>query len=152
MSIERRTREEIDALGVPREKRRLLWEARAKLMWGSERREVERELEAAGVDVQTVAAFMAICLRERAVEMRGKGLLDLMVGTTLVAVGVIGGVLISSLHDALRQRVDGGTKAAGVLWAVCLLAGIYGGFRLVRGIERVVFGSRADGAVSDLDE
>ena len=145
-------REGIEALGVPRERQGCLWEARAKLIWGDRPADVERDLLAAGIDEPTVRAFMRLCLGERASAMRGKGLVDLAVGGSLLALGVLGGILISLLLDQLRQQMNVPGRLFGVLWAGCLLAGIYGGFRLVRGLDRVVLGARSEGAVVDVED
>jgi hypothetical protein len=84
--------------------------------------------------------------------MRGKGRIDLAIGAGLMVAGVLGGFSVSRGFDWLRQQMDVPAKAGGVAWAACALAVIYGGFRAVKGIERLVFGARAEGAVDDLEE
>ena len=152
MPTERQIKTQIEALGVPREKRSALWEARAKLIWGSDAKEVQRDLEISGIDAQTVGAFMSICLGERGQAMRGKGRMDLAVGGALAAMGIVGAIAVWQGVAWLQQQIDVPAKLPGVLWGLCAVAAVYGVFRLLRGVERVLFGAKAEGAVDDMDE
>jgi hypothetical protein len=140
-------------LGLSREVLALAWEARANLTWGMLAADVEVSLLVAGVDEPTARAILEICLRERANSLRRKGARDTLVGVVLLALALLGILGVIWLEGFIgRQGLMIPSKLLGLLLTGCILPGLYGGYLLVRGLDRVVFGARADGADSDVDE
>lgn len=147
--LEGRTLAMIEALGLPREVRSSAFEARARLTWGDSQQDVLAWLIGSGVDRPTAELIVETCVRERSVAMRQKGLRDLLVGCVAVAMGTLGAVGAMLFFRSL-EHVPGRLVGLVVMAFVAIaVAGIYW---FVRGLERVLFGARAEGAVSDVDE
>jgi hypothetical protein len=109
-------------------------EAHARIIWGESPNAVRASLREAGCSDLEVDQTVRAALRERAVWMRKRGVWDLAVGATLI--GMSAGVVAITV---LVPRCPGGGK----VWAIMALLGGYGIWRLTRGIERVLLGSRA---------
>jgi hypothetical protein len=134
-------------LGLAHAEERLAWEARAKITWGDSRDDVCTWLEGCGVSPKTAAAIVAVCLRERAGAMRSKGVRDSILGGAGFAIGLL--ILFAGIQLAGVRNLG---RLPGLVMGVGIMVGMYGAFLLFRGLERVVFGARSDGAVSDVDE
>lgn len=150
--LEGRTLATLDALGLPRETKKLAWEARARLTWGDRRVDVLDWLVGAGIDHATAELIVQTCIRERAYTLRVKGMRDLLVGGVLVGVAIGALLLIAFIVNVLHETMDVPGKVVGALWALCGLTGVVGGYFFIRGLERVIFGAHTEGAVSDVDE
>jgi hypothetical protein len=144
--------EEIESLGLPEQKESLVWDARAKITWGERPDDVHTGLLAGGINRSTADGIMEVLLRERAMAMRAKGVLDLVLGLGAIGVALVVGLgAIMSMRDG-AQGVRLPTKLLALITALSFLAFMFGLNRTWRGIERLVGGSRAEGAVSDVDD
>ena len=114
-------------------------EARARVIWGDRVSDVGEWMVEQGVDPQAVEEILAPCLRERAAEVRRIGVRDLMVGIPLVVLGVGAFVAVSRYH--IR---------AGRLLGVPVLAVVYGVWRIVKGLDRVLGGAKSAGSIPDM--
>ncbi len=134
--------EEFDSLCLPSDKRSLAWEARAKIIWGGSGDEVQNWLTEKGIDYLVAKQIVAIAVGERAMAIRGHGVKDLVIG---VVVGVSGSGI--GIGTGILMKLGLLDMQVGAF----AVHKVYGLFRTVRGLERIVFGARIDGAVSDLD-
>src|SRR5690606_32867398 len=102
------------------------------------------------IDRPTAKLILRIYMYERAVALRAMGIKDFIVGGVCAALALLLGWGATMAVEAVLPWNRG--KLTAILWGPCGLAICYGGFRLLRGLERVVFGAQADGAVSDVDD
>lgn len=137
--------EEFAALNLPKNKKGLAWEGRARIMWGLPPAEVQAELVAQGVDEPTAEQIVAIAVRERALNVRAKGVRDLVIGIPLsvAAAGLgFGAVLVVQLFG-------GEIRGLALIVTACFLALAFGVHLTWRGLVRTAGGSKVKGAVSD---
>lgn len=134
------TLEQLDALGLSREQQSRAYEARAKITWGESTENVEVDLIAGGVSPRLARDIVNICVRERSSSMRRKGVRDLVIGAVIMGLAFLASfVLVMSAY-------------VGRLWGIPITFFVAGTLVLFRGLERLIFGARADGPDSDLRE
>jgi len=127
---------------------KLLVDARARLVWGEHPDDVRNMLLDSGLEPQFVDNVMHTMQTKRGRSMRKRGMKDallgagIIVGTTVWALGF----LAISLHAGDYWRPFFG------LATISSFAFFYGWFLVYRGAERLVFGARADGADSDIED
>jgi hypothetical protein len=144
--------EEIESLGLPKQKESLVWDARAKITWGERPDDIHTALLAGGIDHRTADQIIDILLCERAGAMRARGLRDLVLGLGLAGVSLVIGLgAILTMRDGF-QGVRIPTKGLAVITALSFLAFMYGLNLTWRGAERLIGGARAAGAVNDVDD
>jgi hypothetical protein len=143
-----------ESLGLPSDKKSLVWEGRARIIWGTPADEVQTWLTDQGIDSLTAREIVAIALRERALAIRALGVKDLILGVLAGGTGAgiaIGAGLIMNLVFDVKVGQFAVHRGLGALLLAAGLAFIYGVYRTARGLERILFGARVGGSVSDLD-
>ena len=139
--------EEFDSLCLPREKKSLAREARAKIGWGDDRKKVQNWLVDNGIAHSTARRIVAIAVRQRATAIRLKGVWNLVAGIPAgVSAAAVLAVIIAK-PDLLGfssgdQRGIFGFSCVALAFGVCLT---------LLGVGRVIGGSRVQGAVDDVD-
>ncbi len=124
---------------------KVLAEARARALWGESAESIRNWLLAHGAEISEPLAgeMVRICRRERSRLLRRAGLRDVLLGALLLAGG--GGSLAICV-----LRIDAGAGTPEFLGAVAaVLPAVAGVGLLLRGLDRVVFGARADGPAND---
>ena len=121
---------------------RLLNEARAKIIWGDSVDQVREWLEDLGVSSRQIDELLATTRKERAVEFRKKGIVELVIGA-LVLVPPLLIVAAMYLADVVVSR------AAIFLALLCYAVALYGLYRFGRGVWWLVRGARSEGSVTD---
>jgi hypothetical protein len=115
-------------------------QARAKIMWGEPVEDAIAVMEENGFCYQEALSHVNNFLSERAADVRRQGVVDLLKGTGLLAVGTAGTLFINYM------RVQDGRA-----YAVPLFIVLYGVFKLAKGVERIVFGSKIDGSIANIE-
>jgi hypothetical protein len=142
--------EEFDALRLPRAKKSLAWEARAKITWGDPGREVRMWLVDNGIDRFTAKRIVAIAVRERAMAIRVKGIRDLVMGIVL---GVGGAAIgLSAVMMGKLGLIGFRLRWLVVLGTMSVIALLFGVHLTWRGLARIIGGARTKGAVSDVGD
>lgn len=118
---------------------KLAWEARAKIMWGDSASDVKDWLVDNGLSSHEIAGILARCLKERDVEFRKRGMVEIIIGLALV-VGPL--AFVGTMILALRMIHAG-------LAGLCYLVVLYGLYRLGRGVCWVIRGGRSEGSLSN---
>lgn len=142
--------EEFESLGLPKEKKSLAWEARAKITWGDRSDEVKSWLADQGIDSFTANQIVAIAVRERAKATRVKGIQDLLLGL-LIGIGGAG-IGIGAVLFVKLGLFAVPVKGLAVLVTFSFLASMYGFHRICRGLHRIMAGAKVKGAVSDVED
>lgn len=119
----------------------LIYEARARIMWGDKPDQVMEWLHENGVGEQISRDIIRTSLIERAKEVRSRGVSEAVVGLLIAAAGGagIGGMYYIGF---MQSRV----------FALCGLAIAFGAFRLLRGIGWILEGGKTSGSVSNLGD
>jgi hypothetical protein len=123
----------------------LIVEARAKITWGDEPKSVRYFLTSNGMSAAEADASIKALMRERIAEVKKLGLRDVLIGVTLIGVaGVFFYCSFTSSH--VTGVTANGAKGYGVL----AVAALYGLWRLVNGIIRLVRPKAEHGSIPDL--
>ena len=107
-------------------------------MWGDSASDVKDWLTDNGLSSQQTADILAEYLKERDVEFRKRGFLEIIIGLALV----VGPLLVVGIM--LAAHVISGTVAA-----FCYLATLYGLYRLGRGVCWVIRGGESEGSLAN---
>ena len=129
-----------DALD-PKNLESLMWDARARIMWGEAIDKVADSLMEQGVDSDRVDELIRACLKERAADIRRRGISELFIGVGII---VLAGLVIVGMFSA--------GFIAGKLFAACVVAAFYGFYRGVRGGFWLWDGARTRGSIATLDD
>lgn len=124
----------------PKKLEKLIVEARARVSWGESPQSIGAWLDEQGVNHATINEVLAASLRERDVEMRSKGLAELLIGLGITAVCGLSTYLM----------VTSGTGRSSV-FAVCVAGSLYGSFRIIRGTTWLLLGKHSGGSVGGVD-
>ena len=114
-------------------------DGRARIVWGESVDDVRAAMIEGGVEPEFAETVIKAALKERGAEIRVQGAKDLILGVVIFFAGLV--PLVLMLVAALPSMM---------LMAGASLGVAYGGFRIVRGLIRLVAGSKAAGDVSDL--
>ena len=131
---------------------RLENEAVARITWGDEPSDVQAWLIANEMSAFDAAQLVRQCLRRRAGEMRALGLRNLLRGVPSLLGSVALGIVAWMLMEWISHQTGG---ISPLLYAIsmtpALSLGGYGCWQTWLALDRLVFGARADGAVSDVE-
>jgi hypothetical protein len=125
-----------EAVIAPPDDAALEVEANAELAWGKDPDEVRNLLVRKGMDGARAQQLIARLVTERDKRFRARGVLDLAVGGVVGAVGL-------SLMFTVGMRVG-----MGGIFGIGLVA-VYGGWRALRGIMRLLVGGRGEAEGTD---
>ncbi len=117
---------------------KLAWEARAKIMWGDSASDVKDWLADNGLSSDQAADLLARCLKERDVEFRKRGMVEIIIGLALV----VGPLAVIGITVLVLRMIHAG------LAGLCYLVALYGLYRLGRGVCWVIRGGRNKGSLS----
>jgi hypothetical protein len=141
--------EEFKALRLPKAKRSLAWEARAKIIWGQPRDEVQTWLEDYGIDAYAAEQIVAIAVRERGLAIRVKGIRDLVLGIPICVAGAGAGIAVAIVAN--YRWVAMSIRGIAALLTISIVTFFFGAYLTWRGLVRVIGGARVHGAVSDVE-
>lgn len=118
----------------------LIWEARARIMWGEQPHIVKEFLQDNGVAQIMIDDIVRVSLKERASEIRRRGVSEIASG---LGIGLLGGAgfLTMQLIDLWHSKV----------FALCGLAVGYGAFRLIRGLSWLSDAGNMRGSITDMN-
>jgi hypothetical protein len=125
----------------PRSEESIMYEARARVMWGESEKDVVEWLMSQGIDDNRIDELMNnridelmnACRKERDMEIRKKGIAALLLGGGIVAVCVF--VFFSGIFSAYLM--------------VALFFGLY---KVIDGLFLLLNGGKIRGSVSDIGE
>ena len=126
---------------APSSRESLIYEARARIIWGDAPEEVAEWLASQGVEEEKVRQIVWACLKERRDEVRRKGLAELLIGALITTAGAFG---IGGMHFVGIVH----SKA----FALFILVGLYGLYRAGKGLVYLVSGHRIPGSLTEMDE
>jgi hypothetical protein len=128
---------------------RLAVEARARVTWGDSIDVVRGWLSTEHVPHWQIEEILRPVLEERASSMRRRGTRDLFVGVLLLALAV---TLVFLPQELEKQNIPAMGRFLGFFFAAAVFAGYFGVKQLIDGGERLLRGSRAPGAESDVSD
>jgi hypothetical protein len=112
-------------------------EARARLIWGTPKSEVEEWLSSQGLPPGQVQLIIESSWRERNAQIKRLAIRDILVG----CLSLIGCLL--SFPDKKQHFASSG-------YALALLLLCFGIWRISRGIDRFLSGAKTSGAITDM--
>jgi hypothetical protein len=125
----------------------LIVEARARITWGDEPSSVRYFLTSNGMSATDADAKLRDLILERNAEIRKLGLRDVLIGVALTGGA---GIFFYSLFRS--SHMPGATVKAGKGYGVLVLLAIYGLWRLINGICRLVRPKSEHGSIPDISE
>ncbi len=123
---------------------RLAVQARARITWGESQASVRDWLAAQGITEPWIDKILILVMAERSRSIRHKGLWDLFIGLTAIALGIglaYGLVVIKNVFGIVP------------MYGVIIAAGValYGLYRILGGIARLILGGHVSGHDSDVN-
>jgi hypothetical protein len=125
----------------------LIVEARARIIWGDEPASVRCFLTSNGMATAEADAKIKELTLERNAEIRKLGIRDVLIGVVVMAAAIIFFYMLFARSNIPSQTVRSG-KGYGVL----ALAALYGLWRLVNGVIRLVRPKSEHGSIPDISE
>ena len=120
--------------------KRILYEGRARIMWGDRADEVQAWMIESGMEEDFAAQVVKAASGERAAEARVQGVKDVVIGGVVAVISPIPCIVM----------LLGGMVSMVVL-SGCAVGFAYGMFRLIKGVIRLVAGARFEGAIADME-
>lgn len=121
------------------ELKKVLVEARARIIWGNPISETTGWLKEKGLSETQIETVIQTCMHERAAEIRKRGFSDVVIGASLVIAGLLILVLLSG------DRREFGRSLVYIMVGV-----IYGAWRVFRGIGRLIDGAKIRGSLTEM--
>jgi hypothetical protein len=120
---------------------RILNEARAKIIWGDSVDEVREWLEDWGVSREQIDDVLATTLKERAVEFRKRGIVELVIGALVLVppVLIVGAMYLAGVVIS---------RLALFLALLCYAVALYGLYRCARGVWWLFRGAKSEGSLT----
>ena len=134
-------------------KNSLRHEAIARITWGESPRSVKNWLVDNGISPRQAAAFVRKCVKKRSRDMRVLGTANLV--RCLIAIATAAGYSIAVWHVLEWLVPDAALPAGflgGILFLPALVMVLCGVHHLWLAFDRVLFGAKADGPVTDIDD
>jgi hypothetical protein len=125
----------------------LILEARAKMIWGEEPSSVRYYLTSNGMSADDADAKIKELTLERNAEIRRLGTRDVLIG-----VGLIGGAGIFFYSLIASSRMPSANVRSGKGYGVLVIAAVYGLWRLINGVIRLVRPKSEHGSIPDISE
>lgn len=132
-------------LGRARELEKVMAEAKARATWGESAESIRQWLLAheAEIPEPLVTEMVRVCWRERSRALRRAGMRDVLISGLLFSGGTTGFLVCVF-------RIDAGAATPEFIGAVAsVFPAVVGLLLLLRGLDRVVFGARAEGEAKD---
>ena len=130
----------------------LIVEARARITWGEEADSVRLFLISNGMSEGEANDLINNLTIERHVEIRKLGIKEVLIGVSLL--GAVGVFLYLFINSAKTSPISDTTSARGYVFCaiITLYAFIYGLWRLMNGIIRLVRPKNDEGSIPDISE
>ena len=125
----------------------LIVEARARIIWGDEPASVRYFLTSNGMAAAEADARIEELTLERNAEIRKLGIRDVLIGVVLMAAAMIFFCMLFA-----RSHIPSLTVRSGKGYGVLAIAALYGLWRLVNGIIRLVRPKSEHGSIPDISE
>ena len=142
-----------------RQKDLLLHEAIARITWGESPASVRAWLSDSGIRPAKAASFVRKCVRRRAREMRGLGSRNFMRGLFFLVAAVVAAIAAWPIIELMRPPIivsgifsKGFAAFAGMMLLPAFGFAARGVWQLWLAHDRLLFGSRADGPVTDIED
>jgi hypothetical protein len=120
----------------------LIYEARARILWGEPIAEVCAWLQERGVDQQRIDDVIRVSLAERAAVVRKRAIMETVIGGGIV----LGTAALMAAYIQFTANSGGRKSGFGIIVAV----GFYGLYRLCRGIMWLISGAGVRGSLTEL--
>lgn len=130
---------------TPEQIEKLEEQAYAQIIWGDSKTDVIQFLLGKGVRREDAERIVKESLKDRAAEIRKEGVRNIWWGSLMLA-GSLAGAFI---YYANAPQVFSNRRSA-KLMVLILLPGVYGTFKLLKGIPRVILGMES-GSISSMD-
>jgi hypothetical protein len=118
----------------------LICKAQTRILWGYVPEEVNEWLVANGVDSAKAEEIVQACLVDRKAQIKRRATREIFLGSAVVLMSGIA-ILGAMIGNLVIVKLLG----------IAALAGIYGFYRLLRGIGLLMLGQKYRGAVSAVD-
>ncbi len=120
---------------------RILNEARAKIIWGDSVDEVREWLEDLGVSREQIDELLAATLKERAVEFRKRGIVELVIGASVLVppLLIVGAMYLAGVVTS---------RLALFMALLCYAVALYGLYRCARGFWWLFRGAKSEGSLT----
>jgi hypothetical protein len=115
----------------------IIWEARARIIWGEPTAQISEWMKEQGLDQSLIDDTILTCQKERAVEIRKRGIGELIIGSSIITVMVV--VFLVLIYFDVMLRIS-------------VVVVLYGVYRLIRGIDMILSGGRMKGSVTDITQ
>jgi hypothetical protein len=125
----------------------LIVEARARIIWGDEPASVRYFLTSSGVAAAEADAKIEELTLERNAEIRKLGIRDVMIGVALMAPGIFFFCMLF-----VRSHIPSLTARSGKGYGVVALVALYGLWRLMNGVIRLLRPKSEHGSIPDISE
>jgi hypothetical protein len=125
----------------------LIVEARAKIIWGEEISSVRDFLISNGMSVSDADARIAEFTHERNVEIRGRGIKNILIGAVLI---IGGSILLYYSHATANTPMGRVRSGKGLVGLVIVM--LFGLWRLVTGIILVAWPKSDHRSIPDMEE
>jgi hypothetical protein len=122
-------------------------EARARIIWGDEPASVRCFLTSNGMAAAEADAKIEELTLERNAEIRKLGIRDVLIGVVLMAAAIFFFYMLFA-----RSHIPGQTVRSGKGYGVLAVAALYGLWRLVNGVIRLVRPKSEHGSIPDISE
>lgn len=110
----------------------LIWDARARIMWGESTSEVTEWLKSQGVEQQRIDEIIQTCQKERDLAVRKRGINEVVIGSLCVVACV--GIVIAA------ERI--------AVWNV--LGAFFGAYLVISGVFKLMQGGSTPGSLTDM--
>jgi len=115
-------------------------DARAKVMWGESRSDIQTWLYSQGLTEQQVRAVLRATIKERGREVRKIGIRD-------IAIGIVAGLGSVLIFVSEHRNPLSDNRGA---WVLGILLGGISIWILIRGFDRLIGGSKHRGSITDM--
>ena len=92
----------------------LCWEARAKISWGDPPGEVAAWLKIEGMEPRRIEEIIQACVKERADDIRKRGIADVAIGMGLLLAGAL--LFLASTTGSIRSSRGMAAGLMGAMW------------------------------------
>ena len=123
----------------PQNTESLIYEARARIMWGDSEYDVSDWLASQGVDSDRIEELMLACRKERDSAIRKRGITELVTGILIVVVAVVVGLSMLNISYGSGKGLGG-----------AVVLGLYGLYKANNGLNWLYAGGKTRGSITDI--
>jgi hypothetical protein len=115
---------------------KLIFEARAKIIWGEAPQSIAAWLRSHGIDDRRIQEVLGAAMRERDTEIRRQGSHELVIG-----------ILITAVSGGLMLLMGSSNMRSSRIFILFFAGFVYGSYRLASGAVLLAKGANARGSV-----